>query len=112
MTTRTKKKDDELLVLSIVGGLFTLFLIGFDLWYSSISEMSVIAQVVIWGAQIVLAALWVVVFAKWKDPNYDYIRKPVCYVALILAIVVGVHHGVTREDNQVIIDSKENAVKP
>ena len=107
-----KRKDDELLILTILAALFTGVLVWMDFKYSSINLMHPILQAVVWLGQIGLAALWVIVFGKWKDPNFDHFRKQTLYVAVILILIVGIHHATVKEDNQVIIDSKENAAKP
>lgn len=107
-----KRKDDELLILTILAVLFTGVLIWMDFGYSSVSLMDHWLQAVIWICQIILAAVWVLVFAKWKDPKYDYFRKIAFYLATALMLWVGIHHATAREDKQVIIDSKENADKP
>jgi cell division protein FtsW (lipid II flippase) len=106
-----KRKDDELLILTILAAIFTGFLVYFDFRYSSIGAMALIAQAAVWIGQIGLAALWVLVFGKWQDPNYDNCRRWAFMLSVILVLIVGIHHATTREDNQVIIDSKENAAK-
>ena len=113
MTTQKRKNDDELPVLAILGGIFTIVLICMDIWYSSINLLSVALQTSMWAAQMLLAAVWVLVFAKWKDPNYDKYRYVAFWLSVLLMLVVGIHHAVDgREAEQIIIDSKENAAKP
>lgn len=109
MTAKTK--DDELLVWVIVGGIFTIFLLIIDFFYSSINEMALIARIGIWVGHAILSFLWVISIAKWKDPNYEIIRKLVVYTAVILGLIIGIHHALSVEDKQVIIDSTENAPK-
>jgi len=109
--TATKQKDDELLIWVIVGSIFTIFLLVIDFFYSSVGGMALVAKICIGIGHAILAYLWVVSLANWKDPNYDVIRKCVVYVAVILALIVGIHHATSREDKQVIIDSHENAAK-
>lgn len=110
--TKSKKKDDELLILVILAALFTLTLIGFDIWYSSIGAMHKLAQAGVWIGHIGLASVWVIVFGKWKDPDYDFYRKVAFILAAALMLIIGIHHATSREDEQVIIDSTENAAKP
>lgn len=111
MTKVREKNDDELPVLAILAFLFTGVLVWMDFKYSSIGDMHVIAKAFVWMGHIVLAAIWVLVFAKWKDPKYDYFRKIAFYLATGLMLWVGIHHATSVEDKQVIIDSKENATK-
>lgn len=112
MTTQNKRKDDELLIWAMVGGIFTLGLLGFDFFYSSINEMSTIAQVWIWIGHGGITLGWIVTILGWANPNYDVVRKAVVAMCVILMLVIGIHHATVIEDKQVIIDSKENAVKP
>lgn len=112
MTTQNKKKDDELLMLVIVGAIFTLTLIGLDWGYSSVNEMAPIARIGIWVGHGIVSLLWIVVLANWKNPNYDSFRKALIGVVIVLILIIGIHHAVVREDEQVIIDSQENAAKP
>lgn len=106
--TRTKKKDGELLAWLLVGGFFTIALIVVDFTYSSVNEMSKVGRAGIWVGHGLLSALWVGVLAYFKDPNYDYFRKAATIVAVILAFVIAIHHATSKEDAQVIIDSKDN----
>lgn len=105
-----KKKDDELPVLTILAGLFTGVLIWIDCAYSSIGIMAGWLQAVIWLAQIGLAAIWVVVFAKWQDPNYEKYRVVAFLFATALMLTIGIHHAIVKEDEQVIIDSHPTAM--
>jgi hypothetical protein len=107
-----KRKDDEFPVLTALAGLFTGLLIWMDFSYSSIGIMPIALQAIVWLGQIGLAAIWVLVFGKWQDPNYDKYRHVAFILAAILILWVGIHHATSREDKQVIIDSKENAAKP
>lgn len=111
MSLRTKAKDDELLTWTIVGGFFTAGLLGVDIGYSSVNEMGNVAQIAIWVAHGVLALLWVVTIVKWRDPNYDKTRELVVYLCVALSLIIGIHHGSSRENDQVIIDSHENSLK-
>jgi hypothetical protein len=106
-----KMKDDEKRNWLIIGILFTGFLLAIDICYSSFGLMAGIAKVLLGIAHAVLAILWVTVMAKFKDPNFDFIRKYVVYLSVTLALIIGIHHAVAREDKQVIIDSHENSLK-
>lgn len=112
MTKRTKAKDDEILVLTVLAIVFTGVLVWMDFKYSSIAEMALGVQWLCWGGQIVLAATWVLVFGNWEDPNFDKWRKVAFGLSCVLMLWVGIHHATSVEDKQVIIDSKENAAKP
>lgn len=105
------RKDDELPVLTILGILFTGLLVYMDFKYSSIGKMHIALQAVAWLGQIGLAAIWVIVFGKWQDPKYDKYRQIAFVLVSALILWVGIHHATAREDNQVIIDSRENALK-
>lgn len=111
MITQNKRKDDEMTIWLAVGGIFTLFMLGIDIWYSSIHAMSLIAGIGVRFLHAILAFLWIVVMVKFTDPNYDYLRKWVLYLAVIISLIVGIHHASVREDKQVLIDSHENALK-
>lgn len=105
------KQDDELSTWSIVGGLFTLFMLGIDIWYSSYGTMAVGLK---WASIIVQALIgvaWVIEMFNYNDPNFEYLRKIICIGCVIVSIVVGVNHAVAREDKQVQVDSNENSNK-
>lgn len=110
MTTR-KRKDDEMLIWLIVGGIFTLFLIGIDIWYSSYSQMALMGRTALYIAHAFLAGLWAIAMKKFDDPNYEVVRKYIVYVAVIISLTIGIHHALNVEDKQVLIDSHENATK-
>ena len=112
MTTTTKKRDDELLTWVIVGIIFTGGLAFMDFAYSSVNEMAFIARAAIWIGHALLSVLWVLSLTQWKNPNFDVTRKGVVALSVILSLIIGIHHATVREDQQVIIDSKENAAKP
>lgn len=112
MTTRTKAKDDEILILALVGAIFTFTLIGLDIWYSSYEIMGDAFRWIMYGGHFVLALCWITVFANWKDPAYDKWRGWAIILAVVLSLTVGIHHATDKENQQVIIDSKENAAKP
>lgn len=111
MTARSKKKDSEIFILTGLALLFTGFLAWMDINYSSIHEMGLVSQVLVWGGQIILAAIWVLVFGNWKDPGFDKWRYAAFIIVSILILWVGIHHATSKEDNQVLIDSKENVTK-
>lgn len=104
------KQDGELSSWLIVGILFTLTLIGMDIWYSSFAEMGFFKWIV-YGLHCVLGAFIIITFIQFNDPNYDKVRKWVVYLSVVLMLIVGIHHALVREDKQVLIDSKENAEK-
>lgn len=112
MTTQNKKRDDEVLMWAIGGGIFTAFMIIIDWFYSSFDQMPSIVVFLLYFVHGFISLLWIISFAKWKDPNYDVVRKCIVFLCLSVAFCVGVHHSVSREDKQVLIDSKENAAKP
>jgi hypothetical protein len=106
-----KMKDDEKRNWLIIGILFTGFLLAVDICYSSFGQMAVIAKVLLGIAHAVLAILWVIVMAKFTDPNFDFCRKYVVYLSVTLSIIIGIHHATVREDKQVLIDAHENSLK-
>lgn len=108
----TKKKDDELSVWIIVGAIFTVGLIFVDFAYSSVNEMGAVARIAVWIGHGILSGLWLASLAKWKNPNYDWVRSAVVGLAIFLSLIIGIHHASTVEDGQVLIDSHENAAKP
>lgn len=113
MTFETRKrKDDESLFLAIIEILFLGAFIGIDLFYSSLSLMPTALLVAVWVGKIAMAVCVVVSWVKFKDPNFDKFRVATVVLAVILALTIGIHHATAREDNQVIIDSHENAQKP
>lgn len=112
MTTQNKRKDDELEVWVIVGAIFTLFLLAIDFFYSSVNQMALVARMLIWIGHGLVSLGWIISLAKWKDPAYDEFRKGVVYLCIVLSIIIGIHHATAKEDQQVLIDSKENSAKP
>jgi hypothetical protein len=107
-----KRKDDELLITSIVMFIFLGTLICVSFFYSSWDAMGWWFKKVIQLCYFVNISMSAVVFIEWQDPNFDKYRKYVCYLSVALILAIGIHHATVREDNQVIIDSKENAAKP
>lgn len=112
MTTQNKRPDDELEIWVIVGAIFTAFLLIIDFAYSSVDEMAKIARYAIWIGHGLVSLGWILSLAKWKDPNWDDIRKGVVGLCATLAIIIAIHHATVKEDIQVQIDSKENSAKP
>jgi hypothetical protein len=106
-----KHRDDEKAHWLIIGILFTGALLGIDIFYSSFAEMGLIAKILIGVAHGGLVVLWFIAMAKFKDPNYDVYRKYIVGLAIILALIVGIHHASSIEDKQIIIDSKENSLR-
>ena len=104
-------KDDEKLIWLIIGFLFTGALIGMDIYYSSFSQMSGALMWIVSILHLFLVAAWVIAMVKFNDPNYEATRKIVVGLCVILGLIVGIHHATSREDKQVIIDSKEAAAK-
>lgn len=105
------KQDGELSSWLIAGGLFTLTLVGIDIWYSSYATMALPLKWALISVQAGIAVSWVFEMLNFNDPNYEFIRKTICILSVLVALVVGINHAVAREDKQVIIDSKENAKK-
>ena len=106
-----KNRDDEKASWLIIGILFTGALLAIDIWYSSYSQMALIAKVLLGIAHGALVFMWFIVMIKFNDPVYDVVRKYIVYLCVILALIVGIHHATVREDKQVIIDSHENSLK-
>lgn len=106
-TQTPKRRDDEKGQWLFVGILFTGALFAVDLFYSSISEMADLAKVGIWGLHILIAALWVIVMVKFKDPNYDFMRHVLVGLAFIGIFIVALHHATATEDKQVQEDSNK-----
>lgn len=107
----TNKDNTDLPFWLIGGGLFTLTLIGFDVWYSSYDSMEGFLKGIIIALQAVVAIGWVVEMINFNDPNFDWLRKGIVWCSIIAILLVGLHHATHREDKQVLIDSKENAEK-
>ena len=105
------KQDGELSTWLVVGGLFTLFMLGIDIWYSSYGTMAVGLKWAMIIVQVVIGVLWVVEMFNFNDPNFEVMRKAICILCVIVSVIVGINHAVAREDKQVLIDSKENAIK-
>ena len=105
---------DEKLMLIVVCGLFSAVLVGIDVWYSSCAIL--FSRDTFWG---VLAALmhlsivlvWIWALAKYDDPNYDKLRKWLMALLVGAILIVAIHHSLVVEDEQVIIDSQQNATE-
>jgi hypothetical protein len=95
----------------LVGAIFTIALLYIDFAYSSVNEMAKIARVGIWIGHGVLSGLWMVSLLQWKNPNYDYVRRVILALAIILSLIIAVHHSLSVENSQILIDSHENSVK-
>lgn len=106
------RKDDERKVWLIVGIFFTAGLAAMDIFYSAFGQMSNGLQWVAGIMHVGLMVAWLTAMIKFKDPKYDTARYLVVGLCIILALIVGIHKATSKEDKQVIIDSKENAAKP
>jgi hypothetical protein len=105
------KQDGELSTWLIVGGLFTLFMLGIDIWYSSYGAMAVGLKWSMIIVQIVIGILWVVEMLNFNNPNFEKMRQLICVLSVVVSIIVGINHAVAREDKQVLIDSQQNKDK-
>jgi xanthosine utilization system XapX-like protein len=112
MTTEQKTKDDEKVIWLIVGGIFSLLVIAMDLFYSSYDQMGDAFKWIVRVLHAGLIVAWITSLVKFSDPNYEPVRKIVVALCVVLGLMVGIHHATSVEDNQVIIDSQENANKP
>lgn len=106
------KKDDEMSKWLIGGAIFTLTMLGIDWFYSSFELMHPVIRWSLYVVHAIVSLMWMITFAKFKDPDYDFVRQLIVIVTVLVSLGVGVHHATAREDKQVIIDSKENAAKP
>lgn len=104
---QNKKRDDEKGIWLLVGGIFTVFLMIVDFFYSSFDEMAFIAIIGLWIAHIAISGGWIISMAKFKDPNYDFVRKIVVVLSVVTSFIVGMHHAISVEDKQVIEDSNQ-----
>lgn len=102
------KRDNEMVNYIVLLTLFVGTLIGVDIYYSSFEIMSSIFKWSIYGLHSLLVIFIIVSIVNSTDPNFDKVRKWAYAVTFILIFSVGIHHATAREDNQVIINSKEN----
>lgn len=93
-----KKADDELPVLLIVNGIFSLVLFLVDLFYSAFAEMSGLYLIFIVILHIGVAISWIVVYHNWKNPNFDWSRKLLIALIVVSIIAVGLHRAGVNED--------------
>lgn len=107
----TERKDGEKLSWVIAEIIFIGVYFFIDGWYTSYPVMPDALKVVVWIGRLALAACVIVTWVNFKNPNYEIYRKFTVAIALILSLVIGVHHASEKDTNQVIIDSKENAAK-
>lgn len=105
------KQDGELSSWLIVGGVFTLTLIGIDIGYSSYGSMEEFLKGVIILLHFIIGLGWVIEMIKFNDPNFDWLRHGIVWCSVIGILLVGLQHATSREDKQVLIDSKANADK-
>lgn len=90
MNQNEKKSDDELPILIIVNGIFTIALLAVDFLYSNWSGMFhdgwiVILPIVL---HILSAACWYIALANWQNPNWNSIR--VWLLASIIGSIISV----------------------
>lgn len=105
------KKDGEKLAWVIAEIIFIGLYIFVSGWYSSYSKMATGLQVLVWVGRIAMVVCVLTSWVKFKNPNFDIYRKATVGIAIVLSLIIGIHHSVNREDTQVIIDSHENSLK-
>jgi|SRR6478735_722426 len=105
------KKDGEKLAWIIAEIIFIGLYIFVSGWYSSYSKMTTSLQALVWVGRVGMVACILISWIKFKNPNFDIYRKVTVGIAIVLSLIIGIHHSVSREDTQVIIDSHENAQK-
>jgi len=109
----TKKKDDELPFLVIGSAIFTIALICVDIWYSDWNTMFHSKDILaMFGPIAVILHLaiisgWIFVISKWKDPNYDYLRKMLIYVIIVTLFIVAGFRVAKNESDAVLDDSNK-----
>lgn len=90
MNQNEKKPDDELPVLIIVNGIFTIALLCVDFFYSNWSGMY--HDGLIFLLPIVLhifsAACWYITLANWQNPNWNFIH--VAVLAFLVSSIISV----------------------
>lgn len=104
-------KNDKIywIIAEIIFLALYIFISG---WYTSYPVMETWLKVIVWILQIGAVACIVISWAKVTDPNYQKYRVATILLLVALSLIIGIHHATTKEDNQVLIDSKENATKP
>lgn len=108
-----EKKDDELGMIVLVGGIFTIALIAVDIWYSDWKLMfrgwaMIVGILVLWG-HLASIVTWSIVLAYYTDPAYDKYRKWLLVLLVAtLALVAGVRSA-SNELKSVLNDA--NAAK-
>lgn len=81
-------------------------------WYTSYPVMETWLKVIVWIMRIGAVGCIVISWLNITDPNYEKYRRVTVMLLVALSLIIALHHSLNREDNQVLIDSKENAVKP
>lgn len=103
------RNDGELGSLFWMCIIFGGTLLGVSIFYSAWDAMPKFWQIIGYIALGVNAALIALIFAEYKDPNYDKYRKIFCVISFATIAYVAGFRVAQNEQNGVIDDS--NAAK-
>lgn len=108
------KNDGEVGSLIWMTAILGLTLLGVDLFYSTWHTMPEFFKIVGYILNGVCVALGVLIFAEWKDPNFDKYRKIFCVVAVAAILLVAGFRAGSNENKmfqQDVDKSKQEQTK-
>lgn len=103
-----EKKDGEISAILLGCGIFTLALLIVDFTYANIGAMRGLWLLGAAVFHVFTAALWVVVFNTRKDPNKEFYRWVLIFVALAALITVIAHRASWVDDKMFNEDVQQN----
>jgi len=95
-----KKKDDELSMLILVNGIFTVVLLLLDIFAAKWGIMSFFLIAVIAIGHAASALFWWLSVTNYKDPNKDWMRKVTLLFIVVTSAIILLHRTGYIENKQ------------
>lgn len=94
MENEVKKKDDELLSIFLVCGVFTAVALIIDFTYGNMHALLRSAwSIPFYILHVFLFLAWIGAISFWKDPAFDVLRKVVVGLAIAVILLIMGHRS-------------------